>query len=129
MLHHDRLKPCEDRDIPLWLSRKRSHILSNTDCDAVYDEDSVVPSESTKDRDVTEHNDYPDYSLDSLFREQPEDDLANGCGDAQPRALELDVAIPLVLDQPEEPSGAVDLLPSRFGRNRVRPRHLQDYFS
>ena len=44
-----------------------------------------------------EHNDYPDYSLDSLFREQPEDDLANGCGDAEPQTLDSDVAIPPVL--------------------------------
>ena len=129
MLHHDRLKPCGDRDIPLWLSRKRSHILSNTDCDPVYDEDSVVPSESSKDQDVTEHNDYPNYSLDSLFREQPADNLANGCGDAGSQTLESDVAIPPVLDQPEEPSGAMDLLPSRFGRKRVHPKHLQDYCS
>ena len=27
VLHHDRLKPCEDRDIPLWLRRKRSRLL------------------------------------------------------------------------------------------------------
>ena len=26
VLHHDRLKPCEDRDIPLWLRRKRNKL-------------------------------------------------------------------------------------------------------
>jgi hypothetical protein len=29
VLHHDRLKLCKDRDIPLWLQRKRAHILQN----------------------------------------------------------------------------------------------------
>ena len=31
VLHHVRLKPCEDRDIPLWLRRKRSRLLDQGD--------------------------------------------------------------------------------------------------
>ena len=26
--HQDRLKPCHDRNIPLWLSRKRNQLLA-----------------------------------------------------------------------------------------------------
>ena len=28
ILHHDRLKPCEDRDTPLWIRRKRNSLLT-----------------------------------------------------------------------------------------------------
>ena len=31
VLHHDRLKPCEDREIPLWLKRKRNALLNQPD--------------------------------------------------------------------------------------------------
>ena len=33
VLHHDRLKPCLDRDVPLWLRRKRSSLLQGLNKD------------------------------------------------------------------------------------------------
>ena len=29
VIHHDRLKPCDDRNIPLWLNRMRNQVLNN----------------------------------------------------------------------------------------------------
>ena len=29
VIHHDRLKPCCDRNIPIWLRRKRNQLLGN----------------------------------------------------------------------------------------------------
>ena len=39
VLHHDRLKPCEDRSIPLWLRRKLNKILNNHDKEDPENED------------------------------------------------------------------------------------------
>ena len=37
VLHHDRLKPCEDREIPLWLRRERNALLSELEANAAGD--------------------------------------------------------------------------------------------
>ena len=45
ILHHDRLKPCEDRDTSLWIRRKRNSLLNKADSmeikDTVSDDDSM----------------------------------------------------------------------------------------
>ena len=33
MIHHDRLRICKDRAIPLWMRRKRHHFLHNLEDD------------------------------------------------------------------------------------------------
>ena len=117
VLHHDRLKPCSDRDIPLWLRRKRSRILSDGDSDF-----------SDCDQDVFDN----DFSLGDVFREEPTESMdpalpAQGSGPAkeEPDFSESGVSEPL----DEESSVPASLPPSKFGRKRVRPRHLQDYTS
>ena len=49
VLHHDRLKPCEDRVVPLWLRRMRHNML-DLDTTIAYDEaeqDEEMPSSTT----------------------------------------------------------------------------------
>ena len=51
VLHHDRLKPCEDRVVPLWLRRMRHNML-DLDTTITYDEaeqDEEMPSSTTLD--------------------------------------------------------------------------------
>ena len=51
VLHHDRLKPCEDRVVPLWLRRMRHNML-DLDTTIAYDEaeqDEEMPSSTPLD--------------------------------------------------------------------------------
>ena len=51
VIHHDRLKPCEDSSVPLWLQRKR-HILLNsisTEDEETLEKDFPLPFEFMKD--------------------------------------------------------------------------------
>ena len=51
VLHHDRLKPCEDRVVPLWLQRMRHNML-DLDTTIAYDEaeqDEEMPSSTPLD--------------------------------------------------------------------------------
>ena len=54
-VHHDRLKPCEDRVVPLWLRRMRHNML-DLDTTITYDEaeqDEEMPSSTTLDTSST----------------------------------------------------------------------------
>ena len=59
VLHHDRLKPCGDRDVPLWLRRKR-HVLLQTQVDNASNVDNQIPQDESLD-------------LHDLFAEQDTD--------------------------------------------------------
>ena len=51
VIHHDRLKPCEDSSFPLWFQRKR-HILLNvisTQGEETLEEDFPLPFEIMED--------------------------------------------------------------------------------
>ena len=113
VLHHDRLKPCEDHSIPLWLRRKRSKFLNNLDQEDPENED--------------------DFCLEWLFDNEPDNTDAS-----LPEYYQEEVQS-FSDDQvlPESTLGAVqqldsgdqlsELQPSRSGRERRRPRHLQAY--
>ena len=113
VLHHDRLKPCEDRAIPLWLRRKRSKILNDLDQEDPENED--------------------DFCLDWLFENEPDDTDVSLLGYCQEK-------VQLFPDDPVSPESTLEieqhldsgdqlpeLQPTRSGRERRRPRHLQDY--
>ena len=115
VLHHDRLKICNDRNIPLWVRRKRSSILLGTE-DLNAEEDIVN-----------------DLSLDVLFRDQENNDLESMPAESTPaestRPQDDDSDGENSREPPAVGSEEVYLEPSRFGRKRVRPKHLSDYSS
>uniref|UniRef100_A0A8W8MEI4 PHD-type domain-containing protein n=1 Tax=Magallana gigas TaxID=29159 RepID=A0A8W8MEI4_MAGGI len=46
--NHDRLKKCNDRDIPLWLARYREKFVSGSPCDVRSDEDSEAQGSTSQ---------------------------------------------------------------------------------
>ena len=71
VLHHDKLKPCLDRDVPLWLRRKRSSLLQG------LNEDNGEP-------------DTESLGLDKLFEECSVDDNDHISPDEFVKLNELD---------------------------------------
>ena len=108
ILHHDRLKPCEDRDTPLWLRRRRNSLLSKTENgeikDPVFDDDSI--------------------NLDLLFEKS--DDLHEP--ESNDLAETLNEMFVLHDSSVENIVGARESQDvSRAGRKRKKPKHLDDY--
>ena len=115
VLHHDRLKPCGDRDVPFWLRRKRNNILNGAEIEGV---DHLFPGEDLElDRLFEEHVESPTMQPDNLEQYITEENLD----------FEFTIA-----PGDEESSIQPDsqhLLPTRYGRERRRPNYLQDYCS
>ena len=110
ILHHDRLKPCLDRDIPLWLRRKRSNLLQGSgefqgepDTEPLYLDKLFEESSVANDRSVNDHVSMDDsIKTNEILPETPDSSLDNACF--------------------SEP------LPStRTGRERRKPKYLVDY--
>ena len=135
VLHHDRLLLCEDRDIPLWVQKARTHILDQGKWDS--------PSEYAEDNDPT-----PFY-LHTLFeggerdfvggeggtaRIQPntaliEPDTAEGLLDAHSDCNEVERPQHHSLEDGVDEKTQVEeqSQTTRTGRKVKAPRHLQDY--
>ena len=111
VIHHDRLKPCQDRDIPLWVQRRRNSILNQGEHVPEVPESKIENSAPVLDSEP--------LGLDLLFDDTSEGD--NGYDSSQ-GIVKLDSTQPLsVLD---EPVGT-----SRSGRQLKKPRHLDDYYT
>jgi hypothetical protein len=63
-LHHDRLKPCRDRVVPIWLRRLRRQLLNEGN-------DHAQPRQPPKPKKTTPLNDEPLEDIRFLFEEQP----------------------------------------------------------
>ena len=112
VLHHDRLKPCENRSIPLWLCRKRNEILNNLDQEDPENED--------------------DFCLEWLFDNEPDNTDASlpEYYQEEVQSFPDDQVLPestLETEQLDSGDQLPELQPSRSGRERRRLRHLQDY--
>ena len=125
VLHHDRLKPCQDRDLPLWISRKRNAILQGLENEE-YPEDlhgedfqQLFEDGSTNDSCEDLHE-----STDNKDSEAVDSDLSQ-------ERTEQDDAVDEVIDNDNEMDDLdlqeQDLPPTRCGRRRRRPCHLDDY--
>ncbi len=104
VLHHDRLRICQDRDIPMWIRRKRHLFLT-----------SESPAASAN----VEPDD--DWHLQHLFEDPSMANMVD-------QARKLVISLPTDVPQPS-PTLEPDLqLPiSRTGRQRKKPGHLRDY--
>ena len=67
--HHDSLKLCSDRDLPIWLLRKR-HKLKGEDVG-----DRVLEQATDALEDSDEHRNVDDLGLEDLFAEMTEEGL------------------------------------------------------
>ena len=109
VLHHDRLKPCEDCSIPLWLHRKRNKILNNLDKEDPENEDN--------------------FCLEWLFDNEPKNtdvSLPKYCQE-EVQSFPDDPASPESTLKIDSGDQLPELQPSRSGHDRKRPHHLQDY--
>jgi len=111
VVHHDRLRICEDRSIPFWVRRKRHKFLFPTE------DGAELPLEE-------------DMELAGLFETEP---LSNSTP-VPPPSLSLSAtmlpSLPISVVSP--PTAAVVTSPtslpvSRTGRLIRRPTHLKDY--
>ena len=111
VLHHDRLKPCKDRSIPLWLHRKQNKILNNLDQEDPENKDNFC-LEWLFDNEP----DNTDTSLPEYYQEEvqsfPDDQVLPESTLETEQQLDSGDQLP-------------ELKPSRCGRER-RLCHLQD---
>ena len=124
VLHHDRLRLCIDRDIPLWIRRKRHDYMFTADPTSLVDvETDLNLSTLFQDGNTV---------ATSVTRDQPDAPLAlpmdvTTTGDIPNTTL---LPVPSMTETrdriaPVSPSRVVP--PTRSGRTRRLPRHLTDY--
>ena len=111
VVHHDKLKHCNDRCIPLWIRRRRQELLSLDDT-LPYDEE--------------EHSFLSDSCLDKLFDDgdviidhhtnTPSDDVTDETNDISPSPID-------VLPAPTHQSTQI----TRRGRQIRKSKWLSDY--
>ena len=103
VVHHDRMRACKDRNVPLWITRKRHELEPLMDQEPLVDQ--VDTPENTPSSDLDETVAY---------------------GETTPIAD----SIPDVREAPVEDIGIAWLFEgytSRSGRKNTRPRHLDNY--
>ena len=107
--HHDRLKPCCDRNIPIWLHRNRNQLLGN--------QSKLCENTSTC------HEDY--LNLSPLSEVNCQDTADSGMEANDSLALEEDLKVKITDEgnQVNKPSVM------RTGQESRRTRHLVDYYS
>ena len=105
VLHHDKLKPCCDRNIPLWLRRKRNQVLSKSN--------ECVET-------VQQNPEIEDLHLDKLFTDDYQHINHNEVRDENTTHDSVDSEVGQEVPVP---------VTTRSGRTRRRPKHLEDYYS
>ena len=74
-VHHDRLKPCNDSDFPMWLQRKRHALLTDSlPTDGEHDDEPLLPDEPLGLDDLFGYEDN-DIDLDSTLPYMLGDDM------------------------------------------------------
>ena len=99
VVHHDKLKICNDRTFPLWIRRKRQQVLDLDQTLLIPDTDDNIVDESS----IT-NEDFSNISLSESIFPGPDD--------------------PNLLPDLDEQSTPVT---TRVGRESKKPRYLQDY--
>ena len=121
VIHHDRLKPCDDRNIPLWLSRMRNQALNNES------REYEPPAGDTE-----------DMNLGWLFSDKPQGIKSPAVTGRQASSQSDPKSIPTLLAQIAEndpnttsklppPSTKEPLRTTRTGRETRKPSYLSEY--
>ena len=122
VLHHNRLKPCQDRDLPLWINCKRNAILKDLD-NMEYPEDWHGDDL----RQLFEENDSQEVSQESTDKQDPAD-FGDVCEDEEITDDTVGEEVKdcdNVLEDDHPPKN--QLPPTRAGFERRHPHHLDDY--
>ena len=122
VLHHDRLKVCEERAVPFWVRRKRHQLFQSEGTVLSPDEDAVA----TEEREVVEAG-KEDLGTD------PGESAESPTEEEQGRSSDLEETLPYGIEDPEEirdadldetlPYGIEDPEPARRGW-KTRPRWM-----
>ena len=123
VIHHDRLRKCIDRVIPMWIRRKRSELLQSLD-------DDFLSPENNTDADETLPYQDPDFQADGADDIQ-DTDGSNASGvdqniDDTPRSRNNDMDLEDVFFLGDLFEETAPMRTSR-GRRVRRPRYLDDY--
>ena len=138
-IHHDNLKLCKDRDLPVWVQRLKNKILENQELDqppkeisleSLFEESDIETDQNNDysandtDRSITNDDnddryDYVDPSLAKLFNEPQEDDKA--LANIQPDRDEQTKTIDTKNETLQTPV-------TRTGRKINRPAYLSDFY-
>ena len=117
--HHDSLKLCSDRDLPIWLLRKRHELKGEDVGDRVLEQATDALGDS-------EHGNGDNLGLENLFAEMTEEGL-------EQRSQTQDMPY-LNDDDPELFEEYIEIddtqrenTRTRGGRVIKRPTHLEDY--
>ena len=126
--HHDSLKLCSDRDLPIWLLRKR-HELTGEDVG-----DRVLEQVTDALGDPDEHGNGNDLGLEDLFAEMTEEGLERRFqtqelhyGDEESPDVLNDDDHELLEDYIEIDDTQRETTRTRGGRVNKRHTHLEDY--
>lgn len=114
VVHHDRLKLCRDREVPVWMRRLRHTFLSNLSSrpsDPAQEDQLVVPEGVIPDTRTTSRAEAALDGLAQLF-------------EAEVQACSESSAPGTTSSNPQPPKAAMT---TRRGRVVNRPSHLRDY--
>ena len=127
IVHHDRLKVCEDRDVPLWIRRARHRLL---ECDR----DSEVTQEQQDEPESQEAPEPPQRETEAVTETQESGDPYDiGLEDihrlwnVRRQARKSPSQPPVTTESTTVADAPVEAAKTRRGREVRRPKHLQDY--
>ena len=136
VLHHDRLKPCEDREIPLWLKRKRNALLNQLDNGEKNETDDFEEGDLERlfDCEYLPVRNEQALNENHFYIEQEDQEFQGNNGNNKRLRDSTDIvsqenqtmAVPETFES-SDLEQIVPLPPTRYGRERRRPQHLQDY--
>ena len=127
--HHDSLKLCSDRDLPIWLPRKRHELKGEDVGDRVLEQATDALGDSDK------HGNDDDIGLEDLFAKMTEEGLEQRSqtqempyGDEASHDVLNDNDPELFEDYIEIDDTQRETTRTRGGRVIKRPTHLEDYW-
>ena len=112
VMHHDRLKKCVDREVPLWVRRKRHQIL---------EEDLPLPNSQ-----------YFNVDIDANVDDEHDVTILDTDDDIQVSGIQQADEMEVLTDDEGKTDGMEDrhdeVAPTlRVGRHRRRPKHFDDF--
>ena len=129
VVHHDRLKPCMDRSIPMWMRRLRHRVL-DLDETLPYEEDDDELGLTTLFEPPQPQQDNEQAQNSSQVSANQETSVANLSQNAETVLTDLfeSNSEPLFSNQEtvEVPTQS-ESQPARTARIRKKPAHLKDY--
>ena len=93
MVHHDKLKHCDDRCIPLWIRCRRQELLSQDDTRPYDEEEHSLLDESCLDKLFDDSDGFTDQHMDT-----PSEDVTDETNDLSPSRCATIAHTPIYTD-------------------------------